>query len=165
MITLKPHKISKAYKTKWNIGSDDFVLICIDYKPLSTTLYRISWITNTIPNNKHILLLEYKEAEYSDEFLTKNNIDLSQKKYLNSYFCIIDTNTGKVIKRFEKFDTPYLLANSNIYKINHKYYTVKDDTFICESYDDILESNTKLCIEGQDGIYVIEKETGNYIKI
>jgi len=166
-LQLCPININKDYRKKWNEISQDFVLLTLDGKPVSETLYRLGGMSNVKINEnidkKYILILKYVESIYDGSIYCKTEND---KRYLASKWCIVDKfGTEKVV--FDSYRSPYLHGDI-IYSENSKFYNIETRELYCSSTKHMSSDGHLFLDNSYDvnmsrrGIMKIDKCTGLY---
>lgn len=161
-LSLNPISIHKEYRKEWNVHENDFLLLCNNDKPISTTLYRVGGLNSSNPEkDNYFLLLRYTEAFYSESLL-KHCKD-KNPKHLEAKWCIFN-NKGQEKVVFDTFKHGYLVKNSCIYHIESRYYNI--ETGECYGYSSSsMESSIHLYLDlkyntEKTGVLIIDKKTG-----
>jgi len=161
-IQLAPIELKEDYSKKWNNHQKDFVLLVIDGKPISNTLYRVGGFVVHLDND-YFILIKHVEAYYEDN-ITKVKKD---KPHLEGRWCIINQD-GKEMVEFEHFKTPNLIDNSVIYSLDSNYYNIETKELYCGSYNKV-ESEEFLFLQNdydddktKRGVMKINKKDGSF---
>ena len=110
--SLNPITVNEDYLRKRNESCSDFVLVCIDNRPVRDSLYRVGGIGGKFTDG-YIMLLKYVESVYEMDFLKrcypdKSNKELKlQENHLAGHWCILDKfGNEKVV--FDRYSNPYM---------------------------------------------------------
>lgn len=159
--------VNQDYLTEWNEHLSDFLLLARNGKPLRHTLYRVGGLsTQKIENSRYFMLLKYKEAYYSDEFLKMYKV--KDPKHLESKWVIIDSDGNERIEFDNNLHYPYLVKNSCIYKLNNHYYNIETGedygytSSTIESNDFLFLDNRLEKDKSKCGVLKVSKKDGTF---
>ena len=166
-IKLNPIEIDQAYRDKWNIRMNDYMLLSKDGQPIRDTLYRIGRMGNSdLSEGDYFLLIKQYESHYPKD------IDPKQPPRLDGRWCIIDKEGNeKFVVPEDSIDSLYLIKDSCIYSLGGKYYNIETGQYYCNP-STVMESMDFLFLENKyddntakKGIMKINKKDGTWVLI
>lgn len=128
-LELVPVKLDEAYAKKWKANMT-YHHLYHNGKQLRDTLYGVGGLGAKL-SGKYFLLLKYSEAFYSEN-ITKHTG--SDPRHLEGCWCILDEDGNEKVN-FEYYANPYLISNSCIYTIDHRYFNIESGEKYCQAYD------------------------------
>lgn len=155
--------INTLYRKEWNINLNDFVHLVKDGKLLNNNLYRVGGIGSRPNGNNYFMLLKYIEATHEISFISDDN-----KKYLKSYWCILDPEGNEIISFENSNNTPHLIKNNCIYSFDRKYYNLKTGECYGKIYSTVMSENFLFLQneydkdESKHGVLKVNKKDGTY---
>lgn len=164
-LQLNPIMLREDYRNKWNVVSNDFVLLCRGETPIRSTLYRIgSGLVIFNKNSAYFMLLKHQEEFYAD----KITMDKSKKPHLSASWCIVSPSGEEKYVCQGLLESPYLHGGV-IYSVNGRFYNIETGFFYCYAHKS-LNSDKYLFLDNSfdkrkefRGIMQIEKSNGSYI--
>lgn len=172
-IQVIPTKVNDEYKAKWNVNSNDFVVITKNGERINDSIYRIGGFGFN-PKEDYFILLKQVEEEYTSQFLRKvypnesmKQIE-SRRKHLENRSCIIDKN-GIEKKTFGNFESPYIVKNSCLYTMKDWYYNIETGEEYCQSFKSVESSDFIFLQNNYDkdksrrGVIQVNKKDGKFV--
>ncbi len=152
-------ELNPEYKEKFQIDTE-FVKSFKNGKLLNDSLYKIPFLSGIKDGDKYIIINKYIESVFN-----KRVLDITKNKnpnYLESTYCIIDSDGNEKVN-FEPNETPYLIKNSCLYKLNNRYYNIETNYLYGESNKDVLKTKEFILIQVKDNeVIKINKENGSF---
>ncbi len=156
--------VNEDYRKKWNIHENDFVCLTKNGQLISNSLYRKGGLGGSIEED-YFMLLKHVEAFYTDEIL--RICESKDPNHLESRWCIIDKNGIEKVE-FDRFKSPYITKDSQIYSIDSNYYNIETGEFYCRSSSSMV-SGEYLFLENRwdkdesrRGVMKINKKNGSW---
>lgn len=175
-LQLCPIEVNEEYLKKWNVSDKEFLVLAKNGNIIRNTLYRIGGLSSgDFKKDKYIFLLKYVEAYYSKEILDmvkkSKHASKPEKKrtpnYLSGRWCILDQNGNEKVV-FKEHETPYMIKDSCIYKLDDKFFNIETgEQYGVDIYKYIVSDNfifldNPYDKDGKNGVIVINKADGTW---